>query len=187
MQSKMDRSAAGVPAADIVLVGKFGAPQGVRGEIRIRSYTDDPMAIASYGELSDATGTRRFRIVSARPLKDSMLVARIEGVGERSLAETLTNIDLYVPRARLPAPDEDEYYHADLIGLEARLADGLAYGRIVRIENYGAGDILEILRPDGDEAMIAFTRANVPTVDIRGGFVVVVPPQEIEARDTRDD
>lgn len=172
--------AAGPPAADLVLVGKFGAPQGVRGEIRVRSYTQEPMALAGYGEVFDASGARRFRIVSARPLKDAMLAARIEGIDTRDAAEALTNTDLFVPRSRLPRPDDDEFYHADLIGLEARLADGAVYGRVLGVDNFGAGAILQIQRPDGETEMFSFTRMVFPAVDIAAGFLTIAPPDEIE-------
>ncbi len=178
--------AAGAPAAELVLVGKFGGAQGVRGEIRIRSYTQEPMALAAFGEVCDAGGTRRFRIVSARPLKDAMLVVRIEGIDNRDGAEALTNVDLFVPRSKLPLPDEDEFYHADLIGLDVRLADGKSYGRVTSIDNFGAGDIVQIQRTDGESELYSFTRAIFPAVDIRAGFLTLEPPGEIELRDDEE-
>jgi 16S rRNA processing protein RimM len=168
-------------ASGLLLVGKFGGAQGVRGEIRVRSFTQDPLAIAEYHNLLDASGQRRFRILKARPYKDGVLIAQVEGVSDRTAAEALTNLDLYIRRDDLPEPDEDEFYHADLIGLEARLEDGTVYGTVLRVENYGAGDILEIQRHGAEEIMLVFSKANVPHVDIAGGFVTINPPAEIEA------
>ena len=169
------------PASGLLLVGKFGGAQGVRGEIRVRSFTQEPLAIAEYKTLLDSSGQRPFRILKARPYKDGVLIAQVEGVSDRTAAEALTNLDLYIRRDDLPEPDEDEFYHADLIGLEARLEDGTVFGTVLRVENYGAGDILEIKRMDGDEVMLLFSKANVPHVDIARGFVTVNPPAEIEA------
>ena len=173
--------------AGLILVGKFGAPQGLRGEIRIRSYTQDPLAIAGYGPLFDAAGARAFRIERARIVRDDVLVAAVEGVSNRTDAQALTNIDLYVRRAQLPATtDEDEFYVADLVGLEARLPDGSPFGVIAAIDNFGAGDILQIRRPDGAEALIAFTRQGAPLVNIEEGYVVVDPPEEAQAEPDPD-
>lgn len=167
----------------LVLVGRFGAPHGVRGEIRLRSFTADPKSIALYGALTDAAGTRVFQLKSVRHVKDDMLVAQVLGVENRDGAGTLTNTDLYVARAHLPPPDEDEFYLTDLEGLEARLPSGEVFGRVLRVENHGAGDILVIQRPQGDQALIAFTRRAVPDVRIGEGFLTVDPPDEIEARE----
>lgn len=171
------------PSPGRILVGKFGAPHGVRGEIRILSFTGDPLAIAAYGQLSDGSGKRRFAIESARILKANLLVAQISGIKNRNEAETLTNIEIFADRSALPPPDDDEFYLADLEGLEARLADGSRFGRVTRIENHGAGDILVILRPDNSEELVSFTRINVPHVHIAEGYLVVHPPQTIDARD----
>ncbi|MCC2096632.1 MAG: ribosome maturation factor RimM [Hyphomicrobiales bacterium] len=168
-------------ASGLLLVGKFGGAQGVRGEIRLRSFTQDPLAIAAYQTLLDSSRQRRFRIKKARLLKDAVLIVQVEGVSDRTAAEALTNIDLYIRRDDLPEPDEDEFYHTDLVGLDARLADGTVFGSVLRIENFGAGDILEIRQPDGEEVMLAFTKANVPEIDIAGGFLIVQPPAETEA------
>ena len=143
------------------------------------------MAIAGYGALTDASGARRLTLRAARFVKDDMLVVKVDGVGDRDSATALTNLELFVPRAQLPPPDEDEFYLADLEGLEARLEDGTVFGRVRRVENYGAGDILLIERPDGEEAMIAFLKINVPLVDLAGGYVLVAPPAEISAAEDK--
>lgn len=159
-----------------VLVGVFGAAQGVRGEVRVKSYTGEPRAIGSYGPLTTADGARSFTLLSLRPLRDDMLVARVEGVEDRDGAARLTNTELYVPRDRLPPPEEGEFYHIDLIGLAAEAEDGTALGRISAVENHGAGDILAIAPAGGGEALLVpFTLGFVPVVDFAAGRVVVAP------------
>ncbi len=164
-----------------ILLGRFGAPHGVRGEIRIKSFTADPMAIAAYGEVSDRVGAMRFRLTNARHLKDDMLVARVTGVATREAAQALTNVEIYIERAKLPAAAEDEFYLNDLIGLEARLANGERFGRVVNVANFGAGDIIEIDTGSAETKLIPFTREAVPVVDVNAGFLVVDPPAEIDA------
>jgi 16S rRNA processing protein RimM len=162
-----------------VCVGRIGAPHGVRGEVRLQSFTGDPLAIADYGTLENKDGTRSFEIVSVRPAKN-VLVARLKGVADRDAAEKLTNIELYIPRERLPPPDADEFYFVDLVGLTAVTADGATFGAVVAVHDFGAGTILE-LRPAGTtgSVMLPFTEATVPTVDIPGGRIVIDPPQEL--------
>ena len=172
-----------------VLLGRFGAPHGVRGDIRLQSFTGDPMAIASYGPLTDKSGARRITLVSVRPQGKDMLVARVEGVADRSGAEALTGVELYVDRAKLPPPeDEDEFYLADLVGLSAETRAGLKLGRVIAVRNFGAGDILEVAPAAGGETlMYPFTKAVVPVVSVTDGRVVIEPPEEIEAKsDTPD-
>jgi 16S rRNA processing protein RimM len=138
------------------------------------------MAVTGYGPLESEDGAARFEIEAARPAKNH-LVVRFRGIADRSAAERLANIRLFVPRSRLPPPAPDEYYHADLIGLAAVAADGSAVGRIAAVHDFGAGDILEIApSAGGPNLMLPFTDAFVPEVDIAGGRVVVVPPQESE-------
>ena len=156
-----------------ILVGTVGAAQGIKGDVRIKSYTGRPAAIGDYGPLFGADG-RSFRILSLRPLKEDMVVARIEGVADRDAAAALTNVKLYVDRASLPPPDEDEFYQADLIGLEARTSDGTVLGRVAGVENYGAGDLLEIAPGEGHATMLVpFTKAFVPVIDFAEGHLVV--------------
>ncbi|WP_298423745.1 ribosome maturation factor RimM [Rhodoblastus sp.] len=169
---------------DKVLVGVFGAPHGVRGEIRLKSYMQDPLSIADYGALADEAG-RAHEIVSARPLKDDMLVVRVKGVSDRDAAQKLTNQQLYLARETLPAPEDDEFYCRDLIGLRAETPEGEPLGVIVAVPNYGAGDILEIAPPAGETLLFPFTRAVVPEIDIAGGKVIVVPPAEDETAPDR--
>ncbi|MHB2168418.1 ribosome maturation factor RimM [Alsobacter sp. R-9] len=172
-------------ARDLILVGVFGAPHGVRGELRLKSFTGDPLAIAGYGPLTDAAGTAAWRLSQARLVKDDMLVVRVEGVNDRDAAARLTNVRLHVPRERLPAiDDEDEYYQADLVGLRVDTVDGGTLGTVAAVLDFGAGDILEIAPPDGGRpVMLPFTKAAVPVVDIAGGRLVADPPAETEARE----
>jgi len=172
------------PAKDFVLLGRFGAAHGVRGEVRLISFTADPLAIASYGELSDARGARRFTIENVRPQGKDALVARVKGVRDRNGAEALTGLELFIGRERLPEPDEDEFYLADLEGLRAETTGGETLGRVVGLRNFGAGDILEIAPTEGrDTLLLPFTKAVVPIVDVAGGRVVVEPPTEIDGED----
>ena len=166
------------PRADErICVGRIGAAHGVRGEVRLQSFTADPMAIADYGPLESEDGMRSLEIASLRPGKKS-LVARFKGVADRAAAEQLRNLDLYIPGNRLPPPEEDEFYHADLIGLRAMTRDGDEIGTIVAIHDFGAGDVLE-LQPTGKPStvMLPFTAMTVPVVDIAGGRIVIDPPQ----------
>jgi 16S rRNA processing protein RimM len=161
-----------------VLLGRLGAAHGVRGEIRLQSFTADPSAIAAYGPLFDASGRRRFVIASLRPAGKDMFVARLEGVADRNAAEALTGAELYLPREALPAPEEDEFYLADLEGLRVETRDGATIGVIAAVRNFGAGDLLEITPPEGGETLLLpFTKIVVPVVDIAGGRVIVEPPE----------
>jgi 16S rRNA processing protein RimM len=164
----------------LVLVGRFGAVHGVRGEIRVKSFTADPMAIAGYRGLTDSTGTRNFAFRKARYIKEDMLVAQISGIDDRDSAGTIVNVDIFVPRANLPPPDEDEFYFADLIGLPAILESGERFGTVRLVENFGAGDFLTVETPDGGTALLPFTKAVVPKVDIAGRSITVVPPVEVD-------
>ena len=163
---------------DAVLVGVFGAPHGVRGELRLKSYMQDPASIDSYGFLSDSAG-RRYDLTAVRPLKDDLLVVRVKGVADRDAAQKLTNLQLFIARAKLPPPAEDEFYCRDLIGLRAETSEGFLLGTIVAVPNYGAGDILEVAPPAGETLLFPFTRAVVPQVDLAAGKVIVEPPVEV--------
>jgi 16S rRNA processing protein RimM len=164
-------------AATLVLLGRFGRPHGVKGEVRLQSFTADPLAIASYGALATLDGARMFTLQSVRPAGD-MLIARVAGVSSREQAEALNGVELHVPRDRLPSPaDEDEFLMADLVGCAAVLADGSAVGTIIDVANYGAGDLIDI-RPakGGPSVLMPFTRAFAPVVDIASRRVVIDPP-----------
>lgn len=161
---------------DRVLLGEIGAAQGLKGEVRLRSYTQDPTAIARYGALDDEHG-RKIEIESLR-VTPKALIARIKGVTTREGAEALANTKLYVARNRLPERDEEEWYHADLIGLTVVNAGGAPIGTVIAVQNFGAGDLIEI-KPSagGPTVLVPFTRDAVPEVDVEGGRLVLVPPQ----------
>ncbi len=172
--------------AERVIVAKIGAAHGVRGEVRLWPYTQDPMAVATYGVLETADGKRSFEIESVRAGKDH-LVARLKGVADRDAAEKLTNIELYVSRDRLPPAEQDEFYHSDLIGLDAVNEHGEQIGTVHALQNFGAGDVIEITPlGSGDTVMLPFTETTVPKVDLAKKQVVVVPPGEIEAREEEE-
>ena len=171
-----------------VCVGRIGGAHGVQGWVRLQSYTADPADIGSYGPLTDETGARRLKVTVKRMAKGSVIAA-IDGVTDRNAAEALAGLRLYVDRDALPPSDEDEFYRTDLIGLAAVLTDGSTLGRVVGIEDYGAGDVLEVRRSDGPSVLVPFTAAVVPEVDIAGGRVVIDPPPGLleAAGDRRED
>src|SRR5690349_1846567 len=162
-----------------VCVAQIGAAHGVRGEVRLWTFTADPMAVTQYGPLESEDGKRSFEISAIRAAKDH-LVARLKGVDDRNAAERLTNTKLFVARERLPQTESDEFYHADLIGLRVEDGNGNEIGAVIGVYNFGAGDILEIQPPGGGAMMLPFTETVVPEVDIKGGRIVVVPPVETE-------
>ena len=165
-----------------VCVARIGAAHGVRGAVKLWTFTEDPLAVQSYGPLLTKDGARQFEIANLRPAKDH-LVATFKGIATRNDAEKLNGIELYVPRERLPAADDGEYYHADLIGLAAINSANQPLGRVIAIHNFGAGDIIEIAPPKGATLLLPFTNAVVPTVDIAGGRVVIELPQEIDGEE----
>jgi 16S rRNA processing protein RimM len=159
-----------------ICLGQIGAAYGVRGEVRLHSFTADPQAIAAYGSLETDDG-RIFEIEALRPAKNH-LVARLAGITSRNAAEQLTNIKLYVPRERLPEPEAaDEFYHADLIGLAVVDRAGHQLGTVIAIHNFGAGDLIEVRQAEGEPTqMLPFDEATVPQVDLAAGRLVVELP-----------
>lgn len=168
-----------------VLLGRIGRAHGIRGEVAIETFTASPEAIAGYGPLSDATGTRTFRVTAVR-IAGKSAIGRIAGVDDRTAAEALRGTELYVERARLPDPEPGAYYHEDLVGLAAVDRSGRPLGTVAAIANYGAGDLIEIRRPGArDTDLVPFTDAFVPEVDLAAGRIVVVLPDEKGEPDTR--
>jgi len=161
-----------------VLIAQIGAAHGVRGEVRLKAFTEDPMSVTRYGALETEDG-KRFEIEAVRPAKD-VLVARLKGVADRDAAEALKNLRLYVARERLPKPADDEFYYADLVGLAATTPDGAAFGTVKAVHNFGAGDLLEIEPADGGATLLLpFTEATVPAIDLAGRKLVVAPPADV--------
>ena len=167
---------------DKICVARIGAAHGVRGAVKLWTFTDDPFAVRDYGPLSTRDGARHFEVTSAREAKGH-LVATFKGVTTREEAERLNGIELYVSREKLPATEDDEYYHTDLIGLAAVTTAGVTLGRVIAIHNFGAGDIIEIAPPSGMTMLLPFSNAVVPIVDVAGGRVVIELPEEIEGED----
>jgi 16S rRNA processing protein RimM len=165
-----------------ICVARIGAAHGVRGAVKLWTFTEDPLAVKHYGPLMTRDGARQFEVMHVREARDH-LVATLKGVASREDAERLNGLELYVPRDKLPETDEGEYYHADLIGLAAVNAANEPLGRVTAIHNFGAGDIIEIAPAHGPTMMLPFTNAVVPTVDLAGGRVVIELPQEIEGDD----
>lgn len=171
-----------------LLMGRIGAAHGIRGEVRIQSYTEDPLALAAYGPLQTSKPGLTVKILSARTTTN-VLVARLEGVTDRNAAEKLNGVELYVDRDLLPdTDDEDDFYHADLIGLRARLSNGTEIGHVSAVPNFGAGDLIEVKHPEtGETFLYPFTRAVVPHVHVREGYLVIEPPIETEIGEEEPD
>lgn len=173
-------------ADEKLCVGVIVGAHGVRGDVRIKSFTTEPGDLAGYGLLSDAGGRRQFRIRITGEAR-GLLRAHIEGIDDRNAAEALAGVELYVDRAALPALEEDEYYHSDLIGLRAELEDGTLFGTVRALHDFGAGDVIEIALAAGGTVVLPFTRVVVPVVDLAAGRIVVSLPEEIEARPEADE
>lgn len=162
-----------------VLLGSFANAHGIRGEVQVRTFTGAPESIASYGPLSDKEGRRTFKLKVVR-VTDKGIIARVEGIADRNAAEALKGIELYVDRAKLPATDEGDYYHADLIGLLAVSPEGEEIGRIIAVANFGAGDLLEVQFAGGTATeFVPFSDACVPHVDIAAGVATIVMPEMV--------
>jgi len=160
-----------------IRVARIGAAHGVRGEVKLWSFTQDPLAVADYGPLETEDGARRFEIETLRAAKDH-LVARIAGIDDRDAASGLRNLDLFVPRDRLPPiEEEDTFYHADLVGMAAVTPEGVPLGAVTAIHNFGAGDLIEIATTAGGEPMLLpFTETVVPKIDTALRQITIVLP-----------
>ncbi len=166
-----------------VCLGVISGAHGIRGEVKIKAFGDDPLAINAYGPLSDEAGRTTLEITSVRPNKGGV-IARIAGVADRNQAEALKGLKLYIARSALPEAAEDEYYHADLIGVRVELSDGKAIGRVIAVQDFGAGPMLEIRLSGpapsgakGEQTLLApFTWEIVPEVDLAGGRLILDPP-----------
>ena len=153
----------------LLCVGHIVAAHGIRGEVRIAAHTADPLAIATYGPLLLKDG-RTVKLRKVR-LASKGVVATLADVTDRNAAEALCGQELFLPRAALPEPEDEAYYHADLIGLAVETQDGTPFGTVLAVHDFGAGDVLEIVPPEGDSLMIPFTRAAVPHVNIKTGII----------------
>ena len=164
----------------LMVVGRVAGAFGVRGEVRVHAYTDDPKTLLAFRTLSGADGAPALTLISGRTAKGE-LIARAAEVATKEQADALRGLELHVPRSALPPPDEEEFYQADLVGLQAQAPDGTVLGRIKAVLNFGAGDLLEVTPEGGGPTwMVAFTRANAPEIDFGAGRVVIVRPGESE-------
>lgn len=149
--------------------------------VRLKPFTQEPESVAAYGPLTDESGERRFVLRLKGRVKD-LLLAEIEGIGDRDAAEALRGLRLHVARSALPVPeDPEEFYHADLIGLRVERSDGTPLGAVVSVQDFGAGDLLEVKAPDGERFYLPFTRQVVPSVELAAGRLVVEPPEPVAA------
>jgi 16S rRNA processing protein RimM len=160
-----------------VCLGIVTAAHGVRGAVKVKSFAQRPRDVASYGPLEDEDGLARYELRVIGAAKGDIVVAKLSGIADRDTADAMRGSRLYLPREALPAPAEEEYYHADLIGLAALLGDGARLGEVRAVHDFGAGDTLEIVRPEGQPVMVPFTRAVVPVINVAAGHIVLDPPE----------
>jgi 16S rRNA processing protein RimM len=163
-----------------VLLARILTAHGLRGEVKILTFTEVPENIAVYGPLTTRDG-RTFRIESLRAAKGEAVIARLSGVSDRTVAEALRGTELFVSRDQLPAPDAEEWYYSDLIGLKAQSPEGVEVGKVIAVHDFGAGDLLEIRPVSGKAILLAFTQDNVPAVNTKNGCLTVILPEEIVA------
>ena len=152
---------------------------GLKGEVKVKTFTEEPAGLARYGTLHAEDG-RSFEIAALRSAKSGEAVIAFKGIGNRTAAEALKGVQLFVPRAALPEAAADEFYHTDLIGLAAYDSGGGLVGKVAAIHNFGAGDVIELVRADGDTVHLVFTKNTVPVIDIAGGRITVAVPDEID-------
>jgi 16S rRNA processing protein RimM len=156
--------------------------QGLKGAVKVKTFTHTPDGLSRYGTLHGKDG-RLFTITAFRPAKPGEAVIAFAEVRDRAAAEALRGTELFVTRAALPPAGEDEFYHADLVGLEARDSEGRVLGTVATIHNFGASDVIELLRADGDSVHLAFTRETVPDIHIADGYIIVAVPEDDEGTD----
>ncbi|THD52850.1 MAG: 16S rRNA processing protein RimM [Phenylobacterium sp.] len=161
------------------MVGRVAGAFGVRGEVRITSFTAEPLALVDYRTLLREDGSPGLTLASGRVAKGGV-VARAAEVTTRDEAEALRGLKLYIPRASLPEPDEDEFYVADLVGMEVRSLEGDRLGQVRSVRDFGAGDLLEVAPAAGESWWLPFTREAVPEVRMADGFLVAVRADEVE-------
>ncbi|MCV6577147.1 MAG: ribosome maturation factor RimM [Cohaesibacter sp.] len=159
-----------------VCIAQIGAPNGVRGDVRVKLFSDDPASLTAYGALHNADGCRSFTALSARPQK-TVFIVRFAEITSRNEAESLNGTKLYIDRDALPDLDEEEFYYSDLIGLRTELEDGSDFGTILAVHDFGAGELLEVAPKKGKSQLLPFTKEVVPSIDLASGKVVLVPPE----------
>lgn len=169
---------------DILLAAILGA-HGLKGEVRVKTFTAEPDKLGAYGPLHAKDG-RLFTIEALRPGRDGEAVVAFAEIRDRDAAEALKGTELFVKRGTFPETDQGEFYHADLVGLDAEDGAGRRIGKVLAVHNYGAGDVLVITADTGDEILLAFTRENVPEIDVKAGRLIVAVPDEVEAGSAKD-
>ena len=160
---------------ELICVGAIAGARGLKGEVKIKSFTADPKGISSYGDVFEENGRTSYQVRITGQTKGQLL-AHLNGVEDRDVADSLKGTRLYVPKSALPETDEDEFYFSDLVGLRADLIDGGCLGEVKEVHDFGAGAILEVVGVEAGTVMVPFTRASVPEVDKAGGKVVIDPP-----------
>ena len=163
---------------EVLLAVVLGA-HGLKGEVKVKTFTETPGKLGSYGPLHARDG-RPFTLCALRPGRDGEAVASFKEVADRNTAEALKGVELFVARSALPPEGSDEFYHADLVGLAAEDSEGRRIGKVAAVHNFGASDVLVIARDDGGETLIAFTRENVPRIELKAGRIIVAVPEESE-------
>jgi 16S rRNA processing protein RimM len=169
-----------------LLLGVVIGAQGIRGEVKVKTFTAEPEALGDYGPLQDASATKTYPLKVLRLSKGDVVIARIKGVEDRNAAEALKGTELYVQRSALPQAGDGEFYFADLVGLTAMMS-GRVLGRVTAVHNYGAGDMLEVKTDSGRSAMVPFTDDAVPDVNLAAGTVTVEPAFWLGDPETEED
>jgi 16S rRNA processing protein RimM len=171
------------PKSMRILLGQISGVHGIKGHVLVRTYSAEPEGIAAYGPLENKAGDRTFTLKIIR-VTDKGVVASIAGIADRTAAEALRGTGLFVARSKLPKPADGEFYHSDLIGLQAVDETGLLIGQVIAVQNYGAGDLLEIKHPGGTQTdLIPLTNDFVPSIDLERGIAVINPPRLIDGDD----
>lgn len=175
-------------ATNRIFLGQIGAAHGIKGQVRIATHTQDPEAIGRYGPLETDRPGLTITLTKVR-LQKNVVIANIKGIADRSAAEQLNGVSLFIDRAKLPDPtDEDDFYHADLIGLDARIDSGVSIGKVSAIPNFGAGDLIEVRDPQsGDTYLYPFTKAVVPVINVAEGFLTIIVPLDAEEGEEEPD
>ena len=159
-----------------ICLGLIGKANGIQGHVRVKPFTGEPEAFSDYGKLEDESGQTGFKVASLRAIKGGMLVVKFKGVNDRNAAEALNGTKLYIDRDKLPdVEDEDDFYIEDLLGLDVVTTSGEAYGRVANVDNYGAGDLIDIKPDNGSSVLIPFTKEAVPEVDLAGRKITIDP------------
>ncbi|AMN51257.1 MULTISPECIES: ribosome maturation factor RimM [Stappiaceae] len=160
-----------------VLMAKIGAAHGIRGEVRVKPYGDDPLSFADYGILTTRDGKRSFEVERARVQK-TVVITKFKGIADRNQAEELNGVDLFIDRDQLPEPEEDEFYYSDLTGLDVLDQTGETLGKIIAVQDFGAGDLLEVRPKRGRSFYVPFTKEFVPEIDLENGRVSASLPED---------